>query len=218
MLLIDQLRAEHELIENVVGSFRTFAERCGRGETERGDGDGFLRFFRVFVGRYHHGREEEILFPALIAQADLAPRSGPVVSILDQHRSMARLLEELAELLQGDHTGEGRGEALVETATRYSRALCQHIDAENSVLLPESEERLSRAGVAEIPSREATDAEAAARAEGERLARLYPVRYDAGAIRGEGCVICPSYGTTCGGVEREWWNEWEWETFTDFRA
>jgi hypothetical protein len=34
-------------------------------------------------------------------------------------------------------------------------------------------------------------------------------------VRGEGCVVCPSYGDTCAGIEREWWNEWEWEELSE---
>jgi hypothetical protein len=30
-------------------------------------------------------------------------------------------------------------------------------------------------------------------------------------VRGGGCVLCPSYGITCDGLEREWWTELEWE-------
>jgi hypothetical protein len=32
-------------------------------------------------------------------------------------------------------------------------------------------------------------------------------------VRGDGCVICPSYGVTCEGLEREWWNAHEWDEF-----
>ncbi len=213
MILIDELRAEHELIDGVLGSFRTFAAGRARGEADPRDGDGFLRFFRVFSGGYHHAREEEILLPALTAEAGLDAKSGPVISIVDQHRSMALILEELSAFLTQGPGTTGRMDALVEQATRCSRALWLHIDAENSVLFPESEQRLRRAGVHELPGRPMSVAERDARSEGERLARLYPETYDPGAIRGEGCVICPSYGSTCEGVEREWWNEWEWEMF-----
>jgi hypothetical protein len=33
--------------------------------------------------------------------------------------------------------------------------------------------------------------------------------------RGDGCVACPSFGTTCDGLEREWWTELEWEDMWD---
>jgi hemerythrin-like domain-containing protein len=211
--LIDELRAEHELIERVLGSLRTWVGRRANGEADPSDGRAFARFFREYSGAYHHGREEGILLPALVAHAELRPKSGPAVALVDQHRSMEATLEEMEPLLTAETLTPPQKEGLEELAARYSRALWQHIDAENSVLLPESESRLARAMIRELPTREPTAAEAEARAGGERLAREYPQAFDAGAIRGEGCVICPSYGSSCEGVEREWWNDWEWETF-----
>jgi len=215
MQLIAELRAEHELIEQVLGSLRTYVLRKTSGdEGSSGDGDAFVRFFRVFSGSFHHGREEEVLLPALIADAELPPGSGPAVALVDQHHTMERMLEEMDPLLRGGLKGAGSRERLLELATDYSRMLWRHIDAENSVLFTEGEQRLQRSGVAELPCRPMTDVEAAARGEGERLVKAYPGTYDPGAIRGEGCVICPSHGTLCEGVEREWWNDWEWETFS----
>jgi hemerythrin-like domain-containing protein len=211
--LIDELRAEHELIERVLGSLRTWVKERVSGEPDPRDGEAFVRFFREFSGSFHHGREENVLLPALVAHAELRAKSGPVVALIDQHRSMEATFEEMAPLLLAEPLAPSQKEALGDLATRYSRALWQHIDAENSVLLPESENRLARAMVRELPAREMTPGEAEAKAEGERLVRTYPQAYDPGAIRGEGCVICPSHGVTCEGVEREWWNDWEWESF-----
>jgi hemerythrin-like domain-containing protein len=211
--LIDELRAEHEIIEKVLGSLRTYAERRANGAAGPGDAEGYLRFFRLYAGDYHHAREEDSLFPALQTHLELPPDSGPLFSIRDQHRQMAATLAELAPRLSGELRATDEREAVRELATRYAHALLLHIDAENSVLLPESEERLRRSGIHELDGRPPTAGERAARAEGERLAEVHPPAYDPAALRGEGCVICPSYGTTCGGLEREWWTDDEWEAF-----
>lgn len=213
MRLIDELRTEHEVIERVVGSLRTYAEHRARGEGKPADGKGFLVFFRRYAGDFHHSREEDTLFPALEKHLELPPDSGPLFSIRDQHQRMAATLDELAPLITGDLGTREERKKLVDLATRYSRDLLLHIDVENSVLLPESEERLRRSGVHELPGRGATEEELAARAEGERLAGLYPPVHDPGALRGDGCAVCPSYGATCGGLEREWWTDDEWEAF-----
>jgi hypothetical protein len=126
---------------------------------------------------------------------------------------MAATLGELSGLIGEELRTKEDREAVLDIATRYAHALLLHIDAENSVLLPEGEERLRRAGIHELEGRAATAEELAARAEGERLAEIYPPVHDPAALRGEGCVICPSYGTTCGGLEREWWTDDEWEEF-----
>ena len=76
---------------------------------------------------------------------------------------------------------------LLDLSTRYRRDLLAHIDAEEN----------------------------AARDGADRLLALYPPSEDADAIRGEGCVICPSYGISCEGLEREWWSEEEWDDFRE---
>jgi hemerythrin-like domain-containing protein len=213
--LIDELRAEHVLIEKVAGSLRTFVALRLSGKAVPEDGERFLRFFRLYAGTYHHAREEDILMPALTAEAELAADSGPLRSLIDQHHTMAATLAEVAPLLTGVLENDSQKEAIVFLSNKYVRALWQHIDAENSVLLPESEVRLKWAGVHELPDRRLTEEEADARAGGEELAIEYPQIPDPEAIRGEGCVVCPSLGTTCGGLEREWWTDSEWETFAD---
>lgn len=210
MKLVEQLREEHVLIEEVLGAFRGWA---ASDTVEARDGACFVAFFREYAGAYHHGREEDTLFAALTRHADLAPGSGPVASLLAQHAEMGETLAEIAALVEEAGADPARRPALREALGRYSRALLAHIDAENSVLLPEAADRLARAGVRELPCRPPTAEEAAARALGERLAAAWPKPEDPEAIRGEGCVICPSLGVTCEGLEREWWTEAEWETF-----
>ncbi|MEO8585518.1 MAG: hemerythrin domain-containing protein [Acidobacteriota bacterium] len=212
MGLIEDLRAEHVVIEGTLGALRTYVEaRLG----ERGDpadAGAFLAFFRLWAGRYHHAREEDTLFPALLAHLPIRPDSGPVRSLVDQHAAMARTLEEMAPLLADSR---GQGTRLLELSTRYRRDLLAHIDAENSVLLPEAEARLRGAGVPDLRGRAADLEESAARDGADRLVALYPPSEDAGAIRGEGCIICPSYGISCEGLEREWWSEEEWDDFRE---
>lgn len=214
MRLLDELRAEHVLIDRVAGSLRTFAAARERGEGEPADGAAFRRFFRLWAGAWHHAREEETLFPALASKAELSPEHGPIAAFVEQHHDMAKVLDELDPLLDRD-LSEGERRRLVELVTAYTRELGRHIDAENSVLLPESEVRLRQANVLELEGRPPTDEELAAREDGERLAAAWPFTADAGGVRGEGCVVCPSYGTTCRGVEAEWWNDSEWEEFSD---
>ena len=83
------------------------------------------------------------------------------------------------------------------------------------MLLPEAEERLRRVNVRELAGREPSPDQLAARETGVRLVARYAPSDDPGAARGEGCVVCPSFGVDCEGVEREWWNEFEWEEFSD---
>ena len=215
MRLLDELKAEHDLIEKVLGSLRTFVDLRIRDEGDPADVPAFLAFFRHYAAGYHHAREEDVLFPALVKEAELPQGKGPVPALIAQHHAMAAMLGEMAPLLGANLADVRARERLVGLATRYSHALWAHIDAENSVMLPESEKRLRRVGVLELDGRGPTAEEEAAREGGERLVLRYPPTEDREAVRGEGCVVCASYGVDCDGVEREWWNESEWEEFPD---
>ena len=201
MFLLDELRAEHALIERAVGSLQAFAAESVRSPA---DGEAYLRFFRLYAGRFHHAREEDTLFPALVRETGAPADRGPLKVVLEAHHAMAHMLDKMEPLL-------AQGGDVAGLSAQYARALLLHIDAENSVLYPESETRLRRAGVQELPDRPPDAEEDAARADMEELLARYPPREVPDLIRGDGCVCCEAYGAGCDGVEREWWTELEWE-------
>jgi len=211
MHLLDELRAEHDVIEQVAGAFLTYAATPA-GDRSAEDGAAFLRFFRLYANHFHHAREEDTLFAALRDRAGLPVDRGPVATMIADHERMAGLLSAIGAGLDGGWSSEDR---FRDTAAAYVHALWHHIDAENSVLFPECEPRLRRNGVTELPSRPATDEEREALSAGQALVARYPAPRDPGVMRGEGCIACPAFGVTCRGLELEWWNEWEWDEFED---
>jgi hemerythrin-like domain-containing protein len=213
--LIEDLRKEHELIEAAVGSLRTFVAARLAGHGDPSDGARFLTFFRRYAGDFHHDKEEEVLFRALVERAETPAERGPIPALAGPHRRMGGLLDGLGELLGTPLANAGDRLRLQQLAVDYSHSLWRHIDAENSVLFPEGEDRLRRFHVRELPSRPMTDQEQAAHGLGLALIAAYPPLHDAEAHRGDGCVACPSYGTICEGLEREWWTDLEWEDMYD---
>jgi hemerythrin-like domain-containing protein len=211
MQLIDELRAEHDVIEQVAGAFLTYSASPARARDES-DGAAFLRFFRLFANHFHHAREEDTLFVALRDRAGLPVDRGPVATMIADHARMAGLLDVVAGGLEA---GADEGPSLHDSATAYVHALWHHIDAENSVLFPECAPRLRRNGVAELPSRAMTPAEQEALSGGQGLVARYPPAAQPDVMRGDGCIMCPAFGVTCRGLELEWWNEWEWDEFED---
>jgi hemerythrin-like domain-containing protein len=213
MQLLDSLRGEHVLIERAVGALHTYASRRASGLASAEDGAAFLRFFRLYAGRFHHAREEQVLFPALVERTEAPADRGPLLVLLQAHHAMGRMLDELEPLLQRADLSAGEAERLLALARRYGGALLHHIDAENSVLFTESETRFRRAGIADLPARGPDAEESAARDEGERLCAVHPPSEIPDLLRGDGCTACDAYGAGCDGVEREWWSEHEWEDF-----
>jgi len=214
MRLIQDLQAEHELIETVVGSLRTFVAARLAGGADAADGPRFIEFFRLYAGDFHHAREEDSLFVALLERAQL-PEAGPIATLRGDHHRMAELLTAMEAviglaLLEGDTAA-----TLDRLAREYSASLWHHIDAENSVLFPEAEARLRKQGLPELPTREMTASERAAMTTGRDLVARYTPVEDLSIIRGDGCVCCPALVEGCRGLEQEWWNEWEWEEMHD---
>jgi len=210
MQLLDELVAEHDLIEQVVGSLRAYVSARAAGTTDASAGPRFVRFLQLFAGHFHHAREEDVLFTALRERAEL-PEEGPLGALREDHRQTAQLLESMTPLLERAALTADDAAELERLAVRYSRILWHHIDAENSVLFPESAARLRKQGVLELPSRAMTPGEAEARALGLTLVAQYPPIVDREIVRGDGCVCCPALVGNCPGLERAWWSESEWD-------
>lgn len=213
MKLLDTLQDEHGLIDRVLGSFRAYVDALIAGTAQAGDGRRFAAFFTEFAGDFHHDREERVLFHALVTEADLPADRGPVYALGREHAEMEAWMRELAPLL--DHRPQSAADAahLRSLATRYAGALWRHIDAENSVLFPEAEERLHRCGVIELDDRPMTAAQAAAREGAADLPARYRPVQDPDLVRGDGCFLCRAHGVTCNGLEAEWWTDLEWDEF-----
>ena len=144
MKLLDALQDEHALIDRVLGSFRSYVDALVDGMADAEDGARFAAFFSEFAGHFHHDREERVFFHALITQAELPAERGPVHALAHEHAEMAQWLREMTPLLERGLRSDDDRTRLQALATRYSRALWRHIDAENSVLYPQGAERLAR--------------------------------------------------------------------------
>ena len=213
MKLIDTLQDEHVLIDQVLGSLRAYVDGLVDGTADPEHGKRFAAFFTEFAGRFHHDREEGVLFEALVTDAELPRNRGPVHALTHEHALMEEWLREMTPFLERKPQSEDDRIRLRSLAVRYSQALWRHIDAENSVLYPESEKRLRRYGTRELPDRPMSEAEAAAREGAAALLVRYPPVEDDALTRGEGCFMCPAYGETCDGLEAEWWTDLEWDEF-----
>jgi hypothetical protein len=128
---------------------------------------------------------------------------GPLPAIEADHRAAVELVDELEQATSGDNAGE--------VARRLAHHLWEHIDKEESVLLPESIDRLRRNGVTRLDGRDQTSEEENARHLGEQLTERFPPLDDPEIVRGDGCIACSAFGNTCGGIETEWWTTWERE-------
>ncbi len=98
--------------------------------------DKILDFFRVFVDRCHHGKEEEYLFPTM-EKSGIPADKGPISVMLHEHtggrNAVKAISEALAQVRQGDVEATG---AVAVNLAILDEHLRSHIDKENEVLFP----------------------------------------------------------------------------------
>ncbi len=146
---IETLMTEHRLIEQVIDALESFADEARRksgaaeNDSERGELGRFVTFIREFADGCHHGKEEDILFAAMV-DAGFPRQGGPIAVMLmehDQGRAHTRTLKALAEQAT-PWTAENR-QSLFEHASGYAALLRQHIHKEDTILYPMAEQHLS---------------------------------------------------------------------------
>ncbi|HMN76696.1 MAG TPA: hemerythrin domain-containing protein [Burkholderiaceae bacterium] len=193
-----------KLIDRALGSFRTWVDGHAAASGNPDDGRRFAAFFTEYADRCHTEREELVLPHPLVTQAELSAERGPVRALTLEHAEMAAWMHEMTPLLECRPQSADERVHLLALATRYSQTLWRHIDAENSVLFPESIDRLFRCGVREPEDRSTSAAEAISREGILELLQRYPPLEDPQLVRGDGCYMCRAMGETCGGLEAEW--------------
>lgn len=131
---------EHKLILRMLAVLERNARRTARGEYR--DYRFYLDavdFIRNYADRFHHAKEEDVLFEALVANG--MPRANsPVAAMLMEHdhgRAFVRGMEQAAaEALAGT---PGRDGAIAENALGYLELLREHIGKEDGILYPLAE-------------------------------------------------------------------------------
>ncbi len=140
---IETLMTEHRLIEQVLDAMTGFADEIRRRPaTERDELARFVTFLREFADASHHGKEEAVLFAAMVEHG--FPRDGgPVAVMLHEHgegRALIRALREKAEQ-PGEWSGADRQE-IAQAAYAYAELLHGHIHKEDAILYPMAEQHL----------------------------------------------------------------------------
>lgn len=93
-----------------------------------------ITFIRLFADALHHGKEEDLLFPALVAQG-MPREGGPIAVMLHEHslgRGFARTMAaELPAARGGDAVAQRR---LADAGRNYIALIRDHIMKENEIL------------------------------------------------------------------------------------
>ena len=149
---IEDLKTEHEAVTITLKILDSICKEIEKtGEISSPDHLGQLfEFFKTFVDKCHHGKEEELLFPAL-EEVGVSREGGPIGVMLKEHQQGRDLVANMHASLA--HYSEGNRKAaidLIQYARAYTVLLNQHIDKENNVLFPMADRHLSSEKQAEL--------------------------------------------------------------------
>ncbi len=97
-----------------------------------------LGFFSVYADRFHHFKEEEILFPAISAKNETTG-AGMVQELTEHHEEFRMLMKQIREAL--DKKEFASAQQLLEN---YIHQLKDHIAVENDELFPMADELFSK--------------------------------------------------------------------------
>jgi hemerythrin-like domain-containing protein len=98
----------------------------------------FVGFLKEFADKCHHGKEEGLLFPAMIG-AGVPDRGGPIGVMLAEHAQGRKLIRDMEESISTDVDRM----KLAQAAREYANLLRNHIQKENTVLFPMAERVLA---------------------------------------------------------------------------
>lgn len=135
------LHREHELIERAANCLERIADRTvARDEFDVGGALDVLEFLVHCANGTHQRKEEQVLFPALLAQGVATHRIG---ELLAEHVAEREALDQMQLLIEGAAYGEASSrDRFIWLAQRYARAQIDHARKEELTLLPIAEEFL----------------------------------------------------------------------------
>ena len=137
MKATEQLRAEHEGIRLMLRIMEAICLKLESGDRVDPEHlEKIVEFLRVFVDRCHHGKEEDLLFPAMEA-AGVPKQGGPLGVMLAEHDIGRGHVRDMVAALERYRAGDGQAALQLATHAReYIAFLNQHIEKENNVLFP----------------------------------------------------------------------------------
>jgi hemerythrin-like domain-containing protein len=144
MKATEQLRNEHEGIKLMMHILGKLSGKLEAGEEVDPEHlEKIIEFFRVFADKCHHGKEEDLLFPALEA-AGIPREGGPIGAMLLEHDKGRGYIKGMAGAVAKYKGGDPKAAPVIASNARnYIALLTEHIEKENTVLFPMADSHIS---------------------------------------------------------------------------
>lgn len=139
METIKILNEEHQNILKVITSIEQECEILKTGtDIDTEYFEKVIDFIRNYADKYHHAKEENILFKEF-DKVSAQAHCNPVPQMLYEHEMGRKLVKKMEEAKKTNDK-----ESLIENATGYAQLLQNHIYKEDNILYPMIEEILSK--------------------------------------------------------------------------
>ena len=134
---------EHRAIELMLDVLDKISNKLDFGEkVDTNDLESVVDFIKIFADKCHHGKEENLLFPAL-EKAGIPKESGPIEVMLLDHQEGRGYVEKMAEAVPGIKKGnEKEAKNFAKNAKNYIQLLRDHIQKEDNILYPLADAQL----------------------------------------------------------------------------
>ncbi len=145
MQLTDILMNEHRIIEQVLDCLGKVLEQCtAENRLDKHSARRLIEFFRGFVDRCHHGKEEEQLFAVMEANG-FSGGCSPVAVMLREHELARLYVQGMEAAIEPAVAGDP--EALkwfIQHGQSYEKLIREHIRKEDICLFPAANHRLTQ--------------------------------------------------------------------------
>jgi len=138
------LKQEHRSIEEMLKVMEAVCKKLESGEqVSTDDLDNIVEFIKVFADKSHHGKEEDLLFTAMI-DAGIPKEGGPIAVMLTEHDMGRNFVKGLSQAIEDYGKGNTESSAqIIENARNYASLLSNHIFKEDNILYPMADTHLS---------------------------------------------------------------------------
>ncbi len=135
---VADLTSEHELILVAIQVLRRMISATEKAPAlEEKDFQDLIGFLKEFVDKCHHGKEEGLLFPAMV-KAGVKEQGGPIGVLLAEHVCGRQFIQDMGAALANKDRVK-----LAEAGLGYAALLRIHIQKENGVFFPMAERVLT---------------------------------------------------------------------------
>lgn len=148
---MEQLKEEHEGIKLILKIMDKISDKLKSAqELNQAHFTKILEFLKIFVDQCHHGKEEDLFLPAMIA-AGVPEDKGVIVSTLLEHEEARGYVKNMREAFDDFKNGDCRASAkIVGSIKTYITLLIRHIDKENNILFSMADNVLSKTAQDEL--------------------------------------------------------------------